>query len=132
MDMIKKGIKGYREMTVTPEFSAKHIGSGAVMVLATPMMIALMEMTCQTSVKPFLDEGQETVGTRVDVNHVAATPVGMTVRCETELIEVDRRKLTFKVAVYDSEGLVGEGVHERFIIDEKKFQAKVEARKSAK
>ena len=119
-------------MTVTPEFSAKHIGSGAVMVLATPMMIALMEMTCQTSVKPFLDEGQETVGTRVDVNHVAATPVGMTVRCETELIEVDRRKLTFKVAVYDSEGLVGEGVHERFIIDEKKFQAKVEARKSAK
>lgn len=128
--MLEIGIKGQREMTVTPEFSAKHIGSGAVMVLATPMMIALMEITCQTSVKPYLEEGQETVGTKVNVNHVAATPVGMTVRCETELVEIDRRKLTFKVAVYDSDGLVGEGLHERFVIDEKKFMEKLEAKKS--
>ena len=117
-------------MAVTPELSAQHIGSGTVLVLSTPMMIALMERTSRTSVKPFLDEGQETVGTHVNVSHLSATPVGLTVHCETELIEVDRRKLVFKVAVYDTDGLVGEGTHEWFIIDEAKFQAKAESKKN--
>lgn len=117
-------------MAVTEAESAKHIGSGTVLVLSTPMMIALIERTCRLSVKPFLDEGQETVGTHVNVSHVAATPLGMTVRCDSELVEVDRRRLVFKVAVYDEEGLVGEGTHERFIIDEARFQAKAEAKKS--
>ena len=128
MDMIETGIKGRQELTVTEAVSAKHIGSGTVLVLSTPMMIALIEKTCRLSVKPYLEEGQETVGTHVNVSHVAATPVGMTVVCETELIEVDRRKLVFKVAVYDTDGLVGEGTHERFIIDEAKFQAKANAK----
>ena len=128
MDMIEKGIKGRQELKVTDAESAKHIGSGTVLVLSTPMMIALIEKTCRLSVKPYLEEGQETVGTHVNVSHVAATPVGMTVVCETELIEVDRRKLVFKVAVYDTDGLVGEGTHERFIIDEAKFQAKANAK----
>ena len=128
--MIEKGIKGTLSMTVTEAESARHIGSGTVLVLSTPMMIALIEKTCRLSVKPHLEEGQETVGTHVNVSHSAATPIGLTVRCETELIEVDRRRLVFKVAVYDPDGLVGEGLHERFVIDEARFQAKAEAKKN--
>ena len=96
--------------------------------MATPMMIALLEKTCRLSVKPYLEEGQETVGTHVDVSHDSATPVGMRVWCESELVAVDRRKLTFRVAVYDACGPVGQGTHERFIIDEKKFSYKVNAK----
>ena len=128
--MLETGLKGTRAMVVTEADSAKHIGSGTVLVLSTPMMIALFEKTCRLSVKPFLEEGQETVGTLVNVSHVAATPVGLTVRCESELVEIDRRRLVFKVDVYDPEGLVGEGTHERFIIDEAKFQAKAESKKN--
>ena len=128
--MIETGIKGSQALTVTEAESAKHIGSGTVLVLATPMMIALIEKTCRLSVKPFLDEGQETVGTHVNVSHIAATPLGMAVRCDSELIEVDRRRLVFKVAVYDADGLVGEGTHERFVIDEARFQARAEAKKN--
>lgn len=124
--MLKTGIRGRIEETVTDELTAKHIGSGTVRVFATPMMIALMERTCRTSVKPYLEEGQETVGTLVNVSHVAATPVGMKVWSETELVGIDRRKLTFKVAAYSEKGLIGEGLHERFIIDVDRFKAKAE------
>lgn len=127
--MLEKGIKGRQEDVVTMELTASHIGSGTVRVLATPMMIALMERTSRLSVRPYLAQGQETVGTHVDVSHVSATPVGMKVWCECELIEIDRRRLVFKVAVYDEKGLVGEGTHERFIIDVARFQAKTEDKK---
>ena len=106
---------------MSKELTAKHIGSGTVLVFATPMMIALMEKTSQMSVKPYLEAGQETVGTHVDVSHDSAVPVGRKVWCESEVIDVDRRKITFKVAVYDDNGIVGQGTHERFIIDVKKF-----------
>ena len=127
--MVEIGIKGSNEILVTPEWTAKHIGSGTVLVLATPMMIALMERTCQESVKPYLEPEEETVGIHVNVHHHAATPVGMTVRCESEVIEIDRRKITFRVSVYDKRGLVGDGTHERFIINVSKFKEKTEARK---
>ena len=127
--MLEKGIKGRQEDVVTMEQTASHIGSGTVRVLATPMMIALMERTSRLSVKPYLAQGQETVGTHVNVSHVSATPVGMKVWCECELIDIDRRRLVFKVAVYDEKGLVGEGTHERFIIDVARFQAKTEDKK---
>ncbi len=130
--MPEPGIKGRQEEVVTAELTAGHIGSGTVRVLATPMMVALMERTSRLSVKPYLEEGQETVGTRVNVSHVAATPVGMKVWCESVLEEVDRRRLVFRVRVYDECGLVGEGEHERFIIDEKKFQSKTDAKAAAK
>lgn len=126
MIMLETGIKGRIEDVVREETTAGHIGSGAVRVFATPMMIALMERTCRTSVKPYLDESQETVGTHVNVSHVSATPVGMKVRCESELIEIDRRRLVFKVAAYDEKGLIGEGLHERFVIDVERFKAKVD------
>lgn len=127
--MVTIGIKGREEAVVLPELTAKHIGSGTVPVLATPMMIALMEKTCRLSVKPYLEEGQETVGTHVDVSHDSATPEGMTVWCESEVVEIDRRKITFKVVVYDKDGIVGQGTHERFIIDENRFRDKMEQKK---
>lgn len=122
------GIKGSKKIVVTEELTAAHIGSGLVSVFATPMMIALMEGTCAESVAPFLAEGEGTVGTHVNVSHCSATPVGMEVRCKSELVEVDRRHLTFKVAAYDERGLIGEGTHERFIINSAKFQAKIDAK----
>ena len=129
--MIETGIKGHQEEIVTADLTAGHIGSGTVRVFATPMMVSLMERTSRLSVKPYLEEGQETVGTLVNVSHVSATPVGMKVWCDSELVEVDRRRLVFKVRCCDECGLVGEGTHERFIIDEKKFQAKTDAKAEA-
>lgn len=123
--MIQAGIKGRREQTVTPEMSAARIGSGLVEVFATPMMVVLIEQTCLESVLPYLEEGQGTVGTLVNVSHVSATPVGMRVWCESELTEVDRRRLVFKVKAFDECGLIGEGTHERFIIDSAKFMEKI-------
>ena len=127
--MIEKGIKGHLEQTVTDELCADRIGSGLVKVFATPMMIALIERTCNESVTPLLDPGQGTVGTRIDVSHCAATPVGMRVWCDSELTEVDRRRLVFSVHAYDQCGLIGEGTHERFIIDSDRFQQKADEKK---
>ena len=126
--MVEIGIKGSQDEIVTEELTASHIGSGAVRVFATPMMISLMEKTCQRSVVPYLEEGQETVGTRVDIAHVSSTPIGMKVWCESELVDIDRRRLVFKVAAYDEKGLIGEGRHERFIIDIAKFKEKTESK----
>ncbi len=126
--MITIGLKGHLEQTVTEDVTADRIGSGLVKVFATPMMIALIEQTCNESVVPYLEPGQGTVGTHVDVSHCAATPVGMRVWCDSELVEVDRRRLVFAVKAYDECGLIGEGRHERFIIDSAKFQAKIDAK----
>lgn len=114
---------------MTEEVCADRIGSGLVQVFATPMMIALIEKTCNESVVPHLEAGQGTVGTHIDVSHCAATPVGMRVWCDSELVEIDRRRLVFAVKAYDECGLIGEGRHERFVIDSKKFQAKTEAKR---
>jgi predicted thioesterase len=91
-------------------------------------MIALMEKTCWMSVAGCLSEGQGTVGTLLDVKHTSATPVGMTVTCESELTAVEGRKLTFAIKAYDEKGPVGEGTHERFIVDSEKFMAKANAK----
>lgn len=125
---IEIGIRGEQSQQVTAELTAARVGSGLARVFATPMMIALMEKTCADSVEPYLAEGESTVGTHIDVAHCAATPVGMTVRCESELTAVDRRRLTFRVRVYDDKELIGEGTHERFIIDSARFQAKADAK----
>ena len=126
--MIEKGIRGHREQMVTPDLTADRIGSGLVQVFATPMLVALMEQTCNESVTPLLEAGQGTVGTHIDISHSAATPVGMRVWCDSELVEVDRRRLVFAVKAYDECGPIGEGRHERFIIDSAKFQAKIDAK----
>lgn len=126
--MLEAGIKGTKEIMVTNENTAKTMGSGTLDVFATPAMIALMENTAYESVATELEEGSGTVGTALNVKHVAATPVGMKVTCETELIKVDGRALTFSVKAFDEKGLIGEGEHERFIVFNEKFQAKADAK----
>lgn len=126
--MLETGIKGRKEIIVTREKTAKAMGSGTLDVFATPAMIALMENTAYESVAGELEEGSGTVGTALNVKHVAATPVGMKVICETELVKVDGRALTFSVKAFDEKGLIGEGEHERFIIFNEKFQAKADAK----
>lgn len=127
---METGIKGRQETMVTMENSAKALGSGLLEVFATPAMIALVEETCWKSVQPELAEGEGTVGTKVDIAHIASTPVGLKVWCESELTEIDRRRLVFKVEIYDEKGKIGEGTHERFIINNAKFLAKAEAKKN--
>ena len=126
--MLKIGMKGHLEKMVTAELSAKVWGSGAVDVYGTPCMIALVEETAWRSVQDELEPGQATVGTKLDIAHIAATPIGMKVWCETELIEIDRRRLVFAVNAYDEAGKIAEGTHERFIVDVEKFQAKANAK----
>jgi len=122
------GIKGYKEITVTKELTAISLGSGDLEVYATPAMIALMEETASESVKPGLEVGQGSVGTCIAIKHLAATPIGMRVRCESELVEVDGRRLVFHITAYDEKDKIGEGTHERFIISNDKFQSKVNSK----
>ena len=122
--MLEAGIKGTGSVEVVRENTAAAVGSGMLEVFATPMMIALMEKTACESVAPYLEEGSGTVGTELNVKHVAATPIGMQVTCETELVEVDGRRLVFHVKASDEAGLIGEGTHQRFIINNEKFQSK--------
>ena len=129
--MLETGIKGKKELVVSQENTAKTMGSGTMDVFATPAMIALMENTAYTSVEIELEPGSGTVGTALNVKHVAATPVGMKVTCESELIKINGRALTFSVKAYDECGLIGEGEHERFIVFEDKFQAKADAKRNA-
>ena len=128
--MLEKGIKGVMERMVTEGTTAKAMGSGELAVYATPAMIALMEETAYTCVSAELEEGAGSVGTLMNVKHVAASPVGMKITCKTELIEVDGRRLVFHVEAYDDKGLIGEGTHERFIIQNEKFQQKADSKVS--
>ena len=125
---MEPGIKATKERVVTDELTAKAFGSGELEVFATPAVIALAEETAWSSVAGELEPGQGTVGTRIELSHIAATPVGMKVRCETELTAVDRRKLTFVIAVFDEKEKIAEGIHERFIVDNKAFQEKADAK----
>ena len=127
--LLTAGMKGKAETVVTEKNTAKAMGSGTLDVFATPALVALAEKTCWMSVAAALDEGCGTVGTRLELEHSAPTPVGMTVTCESELTAVEGRKLVFKVSLHDEKGPVGGGVHERFIINNAKFAAKAESKK---
>lgn len=126
--MLEAGIKGYAETVVTEENTAKKRKSGTLDVFATPAMIELIEETAWKSVADELEEGMATVGTSLNVKHLSATPLGMKVFCHTILTEVDGRKLVFSVDVEDEAGKIGEGIHERFIIQSDKFQKKAEGK----
>ena len=122
-------ICGEQSVRVSAENTAKTMGSGTLDVFATPALVALAEKTCWMSVADALGEGNGSVGTKLELEHTAPTPVGMTVTCESELVAVEGRKLTFKVALHDEKGPVGGGTHERFVINNAKFAAKAEAKK---
>lgn len=122
--MIQPGIKGSAELRVDASVTAKTIGSGTLEVLATPAMVALMEKAAWTSVAEHLAPGYGTVGTMLQITHVRPTPLGKIVTSSSELIEVDGRRLVFHLSASDEQGLIGEGTHERFIIENEKFMAK--------
>ncbi len=125
--MLETGIKGHQELTVTAEDTAKVHKSGTLDVLATPRMAALMEETAWKSVAEYLEPGMGTVGIKLDLQ--APTPVGMKVWCDSVLTEVEGRKLTFSITAFDESGKIGEGFHQRFIIEETKFQSKADRKK---
>ena len=127
---IPVGAKGRAEMAVTSDKTAAAVGSGSLAVFATPWMIAMMELSACNALAPFYDAGQSSVGTKLDVTHDAATPVGMKVCAEAEVIEVDRRRIVLKVTAWDETGVIGRGTHERFLINAEKFLAKTEAKKA--
>lgn len=122
------GILGEYQLTVKEDMLACAVGSGAIPVLATPWMVAMMEAAAQSSVADCVGEGNVTVGTKLDISHIAATPVGMSVRAESELLKVDGRRLVFRVTAYDACEKIGEGMHERFIVAAERFVAKCNAK----
>lgn len=121
---LEPGLTGESTTTVVHENTAAHVGAGGVEVFATPMMIALMEQAAWQSVAKSLDPGYVTVGTSVNVRHLAATPIGQRVRAIAELMQIDGRRLVFKVEAYDEKQKIGEGQHERFIVNLDRFLKK--------
>jgi predicted thioesterase len=113
---LKPGLIGQAKTEVSDNNTALKFGSGTVNVFATPAMVALMETAAINCVDRHLPDGYSSVGTRLDIRHLAATPVGMEVAAEAELVEVDGPRLKFKVSAYDSKEKIGEGTHNRYIV----------------
>lgn len=122
------GLTGEATVFVSPEVTARHLGSGTLAVFATPEMVRLMERAAVNGLAPYLAPGQQSVGTMVNVKHLAATPLGATVTARAELVSVDGRRLLFKVSAHDGTDLIGEGTHERALIDLAKFEQRVAAK----
>lgn len=127
---LQLGMTAEKSEEVTENNTAIKYGSGGVAVYATPAMIGIMEGTCLAAVDPFLPEGMSTVGIHLDVKHMAATPVGMSVRATAKLIEISGKRLTFTVEAYDNKEKIGEGTHQRYIIDLAKFLQKAQEKKA--
>lgn len=130
--MLKMGLLGKEQTIVSHSNSAVSMGSGSLEVFSTPSMVALMECAAANSVKSHLEPGKTTVGVSIDAKHVSATPLGMMVSCESELIEVDGKRLVFKITAFDKCGIIGTATHERMIIDAKRFMEKAASKKEIK
>jgi len=128
MNNISPGLSAELTLTVTESYTAAKYGSGLVPVFATPALVGMMEGAAVKALEGHLAEGQTTVGTHIDVRHLAATPVGMKVRARAELTAVDGRKLTFQIEAWDDVEKIGEATHERFVIDTGKFVARTQAK----
>ena len=126
MTNIEPGLVGKSELTVEETHTASHLGSGGVEVLATPVMVALMEDAARSLVDSRLEQGQMSVGVNLNVSHLAATPVGMRVTARAELVAVEGRRLTFKVEAHDEREKIGEGTHIRAIINLDRFMARLQ------
>ena len=128
MTGIEPGLTGRAEMVVGTRDTAPRVGSGAIAVLATPVMIALIEEAALAAVEARLEPGQQTLGTRLDVSHVAATPVGMTVAATARLVAVEGRSLVFEVEARDAVEVIGTGRHTRVVVTAGRFAAKIAAK----
>src|SRR5262245_22435297 len=126
MDNIRPGLVGELSTTVTENLMARHMGSGGIDVFATPAMIALMEGAAVAAIDHLLPEGQVSVGTMVNVRHLAATPIGRSVRARAEVTGVDGRQVTFTIQAWDDHELIGEGTHTRVMIDTARFLKRLE------
>ena len=122
---MEKGIKYTTELFVTAELTAEKMGSGDLPVLATPAMVAMMENAAMKCIADELAEDQTTVGIMMNTTHVKASPIGVKVYATAELTEIDGRKLTFKITAYQGQDIIGEAIHERFIVSRDKFLAKL-------
>lgn len=118
------GMKGRADAVVNEQNTAIAAGSGTLPVFATPWMCALMEKAAWTAVAPALEEGDSTVGTKLNVSHLSATPIGLKVWAESEVTLVDGKRIELKVSAYDEKGLIGEGTHERFLVTNERFLGK--------
>jgi fluoroacetyl-CoA thioesterase len=125
MNEITVGLIGETTQVVTTDDTAARWGSGLVAGYSTPAMIALMENAAFSATKDVLPEGQTTVGIEVNIKHLAATPVGMTVRARAELMQVEGRKLVFQVEAWDEVEKIGEGTHTRFVVDAARFDKRM-------
>jgi fluoroacetyl-CoA thioesterase len=127
--MLAVGLVGESATTVDVVKLASTLGSGGLEVFSTPSLIALMENAARSAVEPLLPAGQSTVGVRVDVRHLAPSPPGEQVRARAELIEVDGRRLVFRVEAFDSHEKIGEGTHERMVVDPARLLARAQAKR---
>jgi predicted thioesterase len=125
MSRLEVGAKGRAELVVGTNDTAPRVGSGCIGVLATPVMVSLMEEAALAAVERLLDPGKQSLGIHLDVSHVAATPVGMRVRATAELVAIDGRRLTFTVRAEDERETIGEGTHQRVIVDAARFEERV-------
>jgi len=125
---LKPGTQGQAATRVTDENTAIKFGSGTVRVFATPAMVGLMEAAAINCVDSKLPQGYSSVGTKVDIRHIAATPVGMKVTAKADLIEVDGAKLKFKIEAYDDMEKIGEGTHSRYVVKLDDFISKAESK----
>lgn len=126
MEELKIGLRGRAETVVDPQNVAAAMGSGALPVFATPALLGLMEKAAWEAVQPCLAPGQATVGTHIELDHLAASPLGAQVWAEATLEEIDRRRLRFSVRAFCGGEEIGRGVHDRFIVDAARFMAKAE------
>ena len=127
---IPAGLSGTAELVVGEEHTAPRIGSGKVRVLATPVMINLIEAAALAAVEHLLPPGYQSLGTRLDVHHVAATPVGMRIRATAEVTAVSERRISFRVEAKDERDLIGHGTHERVVVNVAKFAERVQRKLS--
>lgn len=125
IEPLKKGLKGFASLTVEEEHTAFHVGSGTENVLATPVMIALMEAAAVDCVEHLLDVGQTSLGTHVSVDHKLPTPMGHSVKATAELIEIEGRRLKFSIFVEDTSRIIGAGIHIRAVVETEDFRKKV-------
>jgi fluoroacetyl-CoA thioesterase len=132
MATIPAGLKGEHRRRVTDEIAINFLGLDGARVLATPAMIGLLEMTCRDSILPLLDTGFDSVGTEVNVKHLAATPMGMEVTFTSEVIAVDDRRIRFKVAAFDEKEQIADGTHERFVINVERFAKRLAEKNSGR
>jgi fluoroacetyl-CoA thioesterase len=130
LSKLKPGLEGHAETVVGEEHTAPRIGSGRVRVLATPVMINLMEAAALDAVENLIPAGHQSLGTRLDVRHIAATPVGMRVRATAKLLAVDGRSLEFRVEARDEKDLIGDGAHTRLVVNVVRFDQRVQAKLS--